>query len=69
MIVAGVCIVAAAFFLMRRELNTAFVVAVLGVVAWFLNYRAQMKSIILAADTQTNGQADEEESYDNSDYD
>jgi hypothetical protein len=69
MIVAAVCIIVAAFFLLRRDLNTAFVIAVLGLVAWFLNYRAQMKAIILAADAEDNDKADEEESYENSDDD
>ena len=67
MIVAAVCIVVAAFFLLRRDLNTAFVIAVLGLVAWFLNYRAQMKAIIVAADAEGNDEADEEEGYENSD--
>jgi hypothetical protein len=52
MIVSGICIVAAAFFLLRGELNTAFVIAALGLVAWFLNYRIQMKAIITAADLE-----------------
>jgi preprotein translocase subunit SecF len=52
MIVAGVCIVVAAFFMLRGDLNTAFVVATLGVVAWFLNYRIQMKAIVGAADRE-----------------
>ena len=67
MIVAAVCIVVAAFFLLRRDLNTAFVIAVLGLVAWFLNYRAQMKAIIVAADAEGDDEADEEESHENSD--
>lgn len=50
MILAGVCIIVAAFFLLRRDFNTAFVIAVLGLVSWFLNYRIQMKEIITAAD-------------------
>ena len=57
MIVTGVCILAAAFFLLRGELNTAFVIATLGIVAWFLSYRIQMKAIVDAADReQSNGE-------------
>jgi uncharacterized membrane protein YedE/YeeE len=52
MIVAGFCIVLAGYFLLRREFNTAFVIAALGMVAWFLNYRAQMKAIVAAADRE-----------------
>jgi hypothetical protein len=54
MIVAGVCIAVAAFFLVRRDFNTAFVVAALGMIFWFLNYRAQMKEVIAAADAEAD---------------
>ena len=48
MIVAGVCIVIAAVFLLRGDFNAAFVVAVLGLVSWFLNYRAQVRESLVA---------------------
>jgi hypothetical protein len=66
MILAGICIVAAGFFLLRRELSTAFVIAVLGLIAWFLNYRAQMKEVIAAADLDDSNRLDEEESIEDS---
>jgi hypothetical protein len=66
MIVSGICIVAAAFFLLRGELNTAFVIATLGIVAWFFNYRIQMKAIITAADLE---QSKQEEMKDGEDSD
>jgi len=69
MILAGVCIMVAAFFLVRRNLDTAFVIAALGLVAWFLNYRAQMKEIIAAANLQESSSEDEEESCEDSDDD
>jgi len=50
MIIAGLCITVAAVFLLRRDFNTAFVTAAIGMIAWFLNYRIQMKE--LRADTQ-----------------
>ena len=53
---SGICIVTAGFFLLRGELNTAFVVATLGIVAWFLNYRIQMKAITTAADREQRNQ-------------
>ena len=53
---SGICILAAGFFLLRGELNTAFVVATLGIVAWFLNYRIQMKAITTAADLERRNQ-------------
>lgn len=54
MIVAGICIAVAAFFMVRRDFNTAFVVAALGMIFWFLNYRAQMKEVIAAADAEAD---------------
>lgn len=63
---SGICIVAAGFFLLRGELNTAFVVATLGIVAWFLNYRIQMKAITTAADLERRHQ---EEMIDGEDSD
>ena len=67
MILAGVCILVAGFFLLRRDLSMAFVIAVVGLVAWFLNYRAQMKEVIAAADLEDSRRANEEESFDDSD--
>ena len=69
MILAGVCITVAAFFLWRRNFDVAFVVAALGLVAWFLNYRAQMKEIVAAANLQENSSEDEEESCEDSNDD
>ena len=54
MIVAGICIAVAAFYMVRRDFNAAFVVAALGMIFWFLNYRAQMKEVIAAADAEDN---------------
>ena len=61
MIVSGLCIGAAAFFLLQGNLDTAFVIAALGLVAWFLNYRLQMKAVITAAEREQNTK--EEETY------
>lgn len=36
----------AAFFLLRENYNAAFVAATLGAVAWFMNYRNQLRSTI-----------------------
>ena len=54
MIVAGICIAVAAFCMLRGDFNTAFVVAALGMIFWFLNYRAQMKEVISAAEVEEN---------------
>jgi hypothetical protein len=42
------------------------VIAVLGLLAWFLNYRAQMKEIIAAASLQESNVKGEEESCEDS---
>ena len=68
MIVAGVAIVVAGVFLWRRDFNTAFVIAALGMVAWFLNYRAQMKQITAAADREEKNNAYADEAYEEEAY-
>jgi hypothetical protein len=56
-------------FLLLGDFDRAFVIAVLGLVAWFLNYRAQMKQIIAAADIQESCDTDAEESCEDLDDD
>jgi len=60
MILAGVAIIVAGVFLWRRDFDTAFVIAALGVVAWFLNYRVQMKEVTAAADREEKNNRYEE---------
>jgi hypothetical protein len=67
MIVAAVAIVMAGVFLWRRDFDTAFVIAALGMVAWFLNYRAQMKEITAAADLEEKNNRYEDEAYEDLD--
>lgn len=67
MIVAGVAIVVAGVFLWRRDFDSAFVIAGLGMVAWFLNYRAQLKEITAAADLEEKNNGYEEEVYEDRD--
>ena len=67
LIVAAVAIVMAGVFLWRRDFDTAFVIAALGMVAWFLNYRAQMKEITAAADLKEKNNGYEEEAYEDRD--
>jgi hypothetical protein len=40
LILAGACVVVAGVFLLQGGFNSAFVVAAIGMAAWFLNYRA-----------------------------
>ena len=59
MVLAGVCIAAAAVLIAMGRLDAAFVVAAIGIVAWFLNYRIQMKEIITAADIKNGSKGEE----------
>ena len=58
-IVACACIIVAAFMVLRGRLDAAFVVAAIGVVAWFLNYRAQLTEVITAADLEETNQRED----------
>ena len=69
LITAGVCIIVAAVFILRREFNTAFVVAALGLVSWFLNYRIQMKEITNAVDLEQSNESDSGKGVNYSDED
>jgi Flp pilus assembly protein TadB len=64
MILAGAGIVVAAVFLVRGNIDAAFVAAALGAVAWFLSYRTTMKEITTAADDEATDNDDEAE-FDN----
>jgi len=69
MILAGVGIIVAAIFLMRRNIDAAFVAAALGAVAWFLSYRTNMREITAAADAEADDEEYEEEFDDDVDND
>jgi hypothetical protein len=47
-IIAGLFLLAAAGLLWWNNLTAAFVTATLGIVAWFLSYRAQMRARVAA---------------------
>lgn len=59
LIAAGVGIVVAAVLMWRGDLSAAFVAAVLGMVAWALNYRMQVKESLAASDYQKNREIEE----------
>jgi hypothetical protein len=40
------CLAVAAIFLLRENYDAAFVLAALGAVAWFLNYRMRIRGMI-----------------------
>jgi len=62
-IVAAVMVIVAATLLWRNNVSAAFVTATLGAVAWFLSYRAQIRSR-LAASEADSGEAEIDEDYD-----
>ena len=55
---AGCCIAAAAVLMALGHFDGAFVVAVLGMVAWFLNYRAQVTKDLAANDATTEEESE-----------
>lgn len=58
-IIAYVCIVAAALMALLGKLDAAFVIAALGVVSWFLNYRLQLKRVIASADAEESNHGED----------
>jgi len=50
-IMSGLLLLIALFLLWRNNLSAAFVIATLGVAAWFLSYHAQLRAKIVAAET------------------
>jgi hypothetical protein len=69
MIVAGVAVVLAGFFLWRRNLDAAFVTAALGMVAWFLNYRAQLRDMVAAEELNEENKGYQDEASEDLDDD
>lgn len=60
-IVSGLLLLVALVFLWRNNLSAAFVTATLGVVSWFLSYRAQLRARIAAAETSIEKDGDIDE--------
>ena len=58
MIAAGLCAVTAVFFALRGEYDNAFIAAVLGALAWFLNYRTQLREKLGNTDQADESDAD-----------
>jgi hypothetical protein len=44
--VSATCFAAAALLLWRQHLDAAFVIATIGALAWFLNYRSRLKELL-----------------------
>lgn len=61
---AGCCIAVAAVLMVVGHFDGAFVVAVVGMVAWFLNYRAQVTADLDAEDATTEEEIETERNDD-----
>jgi hypothetical protein len=56
-IIAGLLLIVAAVFLLRDNINVAFVAATLGLVAWFLGLRDRLrKNIVAGSSDQAQGE-------------
>jgi uncharacterized membrane protein YedE/YeeE len=64
LVLAGFCIAAAAVLMVLGHFDGAFVVAVVGMIAWFLNYRAQVRKSLDAADATTEDEIETERNED-----
>ena len=61
---AGCCIAVSATLMVLGRFDAAFVVAVIGMVAWFLNYRAQVTASLEADDATTDEENETERNED-----
>jgi len=64
LVLAGCCIAAAAVLIARGNFDMAFVVAVVGMVSWFLNYRTQIQRSIAAEDATSEAETETERDED-----
>ena len=60
-ILSGLLLVLAAFFVWRNNFSAAFVSAALGACAWFLSYRGEMKKKIVDDDSEIEDSEDDHE--------
>ncbi|MFN2493096.1 MAG: hypothetical protein ABR501_09470 [Pyrinomonadaceae bacterium] len=60
---ATVCMITAAIFTWRSDFDTAFVIAALGAVSWFLGYRVQLRAITRAAELEESNNREREDIY------
>lgn len=65
-IVAAVCLIAAAILWWCARVETAFVVATLGLVAWFLDQRNRLRRIVIERDGQLSEESEDIEEQDES---
>ncbi|HUQ32801.1 MAG TPA: hypothetical protein VM095_11845 [Pyrinomonadaceae bacterium] len=62
------CLIAAAIFLWRGYMDTAFVLAAVGALSWMLDYRTKLRGIIPEeAETTSHDAKESEDDYDDED--
>ena len=64
--IAGVCLVAAAIALWRQQLSAAFVIATIGLMAWFLRYRSDLKGSLAENGSRLKDESESESTDENS---
>jgi hypothetical protein len=64
-VLAGFSAACAAVLLWLGHSDVAFVVATIGVVAWFINYRTKLKEVTTAAQAENSEGGEPEESDEN----
>ena len=57
-VLSGILLVLAAFFVWRNNFSAAFVSAALGACAWFLSYRGEMKKKVAESDSDDEDQVE-----------
>jgi len=65
-VLAGLCLVAAAVALWELQLNAAFVIATVGVLAWFLRYRSDLKESLIEKERPQADDLEEDSADENS---
>ena len=53
-ILAAIGAILAVVFVTRSDYDKAFIAAAAGAVCWFLNYRVQMKELVVSNETRTD---------------
>jgi Flp pilus assembly protein TadB len=64
MVLAAGLLITAVVLLWRNNLSAAFITAALGACAWFLSYRAQLRSLIADEDEPEEAEFPEESNED-----
>jgi hypothetical protein len=56
MILAGACGIGALILLLRHDFDKAFIVVVIGALAWFLSYRVELRQLVAADEKEESNE-------------